>query len=717
MSYRHLPALALSAALCLSALLSNIQTLMAQTSPPMTYPAATRNTTTDNYHGTTVADPYRWLEDENSADTRAWIDAQNALTRQYIDNIPLRPQLKKRLTELWNFPTYSTPSKQGDYYYFLKNDGLQNHAILYRQQQLGDTPKPFLDPNSFSTDGSVSLSGTYYSKNGKYIAYATSEGGSDWQTFHVIPSRPTRALVEKLHHIKFSGASWLGDEGFFYTRYPAPQKGRDLSDENTGSAVYYHRVGTKQDKDILVFEDKKNPRISYSVDVTPTGKYLILYANDGAASGNALYYAPTDQWQKHRFKPIITNFAHNNTVIDQIGNRLLVLTNQSADRYRLVLIDPRQPKPEKWENVIPEQADVLENIRLAGGNIIAQYLKDVSSRLYVYDLAGKSKGEINLPTLGMVTDIWSSAKHNEVFYRFESYLYPPTIFRYDVATQQSSVFYKPRLAFDFDAYETKQVFYDSKDGTKIPMFITARKNIVLDGTNPTLLYSYGGFNLVRNPEFKVENLPFYENGGVYAVANLRGGAEYGEAWHKAGMLDKKQNVFDDYIAAAQYLIDQKYTRPDRLAATGRSNGGLLIGAVMNQRPDLFAVALPTVGVMDMLRYQKFTIGWAWVSEYGSSDNADQFKYLYAYSPYHNISPDKSYPATLVLTAERDDRVVPAHSFKYTAELQHQYKGDRPILTRIAQQAGHGNSAKTVGSLIEEYADIWSFVFHNLRMYP
>lgn len=698
----------------------NTSNLSTTTVNNMKYPPALRGTTTDNYHGTIVADPYRWLEDENSADTRTWINAQNALTQSYLDGLDMRPQLKKRLTELWNYPKYGTPFKEGAYYYYSKNDGLQNHSVIYRQKNADDTkPDVFLDPNLFSEDGSVSLSNMFFSKDGTCMVYATSQGGSDWEDFHVIHTEPSRALPEKLQHIKFSGASWLGNEGFFYGRYPAPQPGKDLSDENIAPKIYYHALHTKQEQDQLVFENPQNPRISYYAGVTNSEKYILLYASNESASGNALYYVAADKWKTEKFKPIISHFDNNNSVIDNIGDKLLVLTNQNADRYRLVLIDPKRPEENNWEEVIPQQNDVLESVYLAGDYIVAQYMKDVSSRLYVYDKKGTLKTEISLPTLGVVTGIWASNKTNEMFYNFESFLYPPTIFRYDVSTNQTTTWRKPELKFDFDKYETRQVFYNSKDGTKIPMFITGRKDMLRNGENPTLLYSYGGFNIARIPEFKIENLPFYENGGVYAVANLRGGSEYGEAWHKAGMLNNKQNVFDDYIAAAQYLINEKYTSPNRLAATGRSNGGLLIGAVMNQRPDLFAVALPTVGVMDMLRYQKFTIGWAWASEYGSSDNEVQFKYLYPYSPYHNIRTDKPYPATLVITAERDDRVVPAHSFKYTAELQHQYKGNNPMLIRIEKQSGHasGGSGKTINARIEEYTDIWSFVFKHLGIKP
>jgi prolyl oligopeptidase len=682
--------------------------------PSLNYPNAKREPISDNYHGTMVADPYRWLEDENSADTHNWIAAQNMLTQDYLSHIDTRPQFKKRLTELWNYTKYGVPYKKGAYYYFSKNDGLQNHDIIYRQKTWSDTPEIFLDPNQFSTDGTVSLANLSFSKNGNIACYATSEGGSDWQTFHVIRTEASRALPEKLQHIKFSDAAWLGNEGFFYSRYPAPQAGKDLSEQNVASKVYFHAINTKQTQDILVFEDNKNPQISYNAQVTQNGKYIILYATDGAASGNALYYMTSDQWQTQKFKPLIANFTHIYSVIDNIGEQLLVMTNLHADRFQVVLIDPKKPDEKNWKTLIPEQNEVLEAIYYTKKHLVTQYMKDVSSRLYLYDQNGKREGEITLPTLGIVSNIWASEQGDELYYQFESFLYPPTIFKYDFATAQSTIWHKPDIKFNFDDYETQQVFYKSKDGTSIPLFITKHKNTVLNGQNPTLLYGYGGFNIARKPEFKVENLPFYEKGGVYAVANLRGGSEYGEAWHKAGMFDKKQNVFDDYIAAAQYLIDQKYCSPQTLAATGRSNGGLLMGAVMNQRPDLFAVALPTVGVMDMLRYQKFTIGWAWVSEYGSSDNAEQFNYLYAYSPYHGIAADKPYPATLCLTAERDDRVVPAHSFKYIAQLQHLYKGKQPQLIRIEKQSGHG-AGKTINARIDTYADIWAFVFKHLAI--
>ncbi|MEZ4884771.1 MAG: CpcT/CpeT family chromophore lyase [Chitinophagales bacterium] len=679
------------------------------------YPKAKREDVVDNYHGEKIKDPYRWLEDENSEETKEWVKAQNELTRKYMNNVPFRQRIEGRLKELWQFPKYSTLEEKGKYFYFFKNDGLQNHAVMYEQKGLNAQPKVFLDPNDFSDDGLLSLANHSFSKDGKYMVYGVSKGGSDWREFYVLKNG--KKQKDHLKHIKFAGAAWYKD-GFFYSRYEQPEEGKELSAQNQLQRIYYHELGESQEQDQLVFEETRYPKRSHSASTTSDESYLIITASEGT-DYNALYYTKAKKWDKG-FEPIVEDFTSNNYVIDNIGDDLLVHTDRDAPNWKLVLINPNRPKEKKWETVIAEDRNVLKDVWLAGDKIVAHYLEDVKSKLVVYSLKGERLGEIPLPSAGMVKDFSSNRDSNVVFYKFESFLSHPTVYQYNLESATvAKAIYKSDIDFLFEDYETKQVFYTSKDGTKIPMFITHHKDTELDGHNPTLLYAYGGFNVVREPEFKIENLPFYEAGGVYAVANIRGGAEYGEDWHKAGMLDKKQNVFDDFIAAAEYLIDEGYTNSEKLAVTGRSNGGLLIGAVMNQRPELFKVAMPVVGVMDMLRYQKFTIGWAWVGEYGSSDDKRQFDFLRAYSPYHNIRYNANYPSTLVLTAERDDRVVPAHSYKFTAELQHAYKGTNPILTRIDAASGHGagGSGKTVQNYIEEYADRWAFLFWELGMFP
>lgn len=684
-------------------------------SEPLSYPDAKREAVTDNYHGTIVADPYRWLEDENSPDTKNWIAQQNQLTQNYLQNIGYQEPLSKQLEQYYNFPKQSSPKKEGNYYYFYKNDGLQNHSVLYRIKDLNAQPEVFIDPNTFSPDGSVSLTFTSFSKDKRYVAYGTSVGGSDWREFHIMDTETKTLLPETLQHIKFSGAAWYKN-GFFYTRYQAAEKGKELSAKNEAARIYYHKVGTPQTEDVLVYENPDKPKQSAGLSVTHDEQWLLLTISEGSASGNALHIAQADKWQQG-FKPVVSGFDHSFSVIDHVNGKLLTLTNYQAPNYRLIAIDPFNPDEKNYLTLIAEQPHrVLDNVFMTNGKLLAVFMQDVTSRLQIFDLNGAPQQEIPLPALGITGGFSTDKEEPQFFFNFESYMYPPTIFKYDFTTQNASVYYKAAINFNFEDYETRQVFFSSKDGAKIPMFITHRKNIPLNGQHPCLLYSYGGFNIARIPEFKPENLPFYAAGGIYAVANLRGGSEYGEEWHKAGMLEKKQNVFDDYIAAAEYLIENGYTQPQKLAATGRSNGGLLMGAVMNQRPDLFAVALPVVGVMDMLRFHKFTIGWAWVSEYGSSDNPQQFNFLYPYSPYHNINPQLNYPATLVMTAERDDRVVPAHSYKYTANLQHQYKGNNPILIRIESKSGHG-SGRTTRQYIDTYADVWSFVFRHLNMFP
>lgn len=681
------------------------------------YPDAKRDSVVENYFGTKVADPYRWLEDENNEDTKHWIAAQNKLTDSYFDQISFKPAIEERLKALWNYPKYGTPTQHGDYYYFFKNDGIQNHAVYYRQKGLTGESEVFLDPNTFSKEGSSALVMHSFSKDHRYMAYGISEGGSDWRDFFVMDVATKERLPDHLKHIKFSGASWLGD-GFFYSRYDLADSTKALSEENDFRKIYYHKVGTPQSEDILVYEDAAHPHRSFWMSITNDEAYLILSVSDRDHQGNALYIKPTENWQAQEFKPIVESFEHSHWVVDHKFDHLLINTNQNAPKRKLVVANITAPD-EPWIDIIPEQENVLKGVYLAADKIVLHYMQDVSSRIDIYNVNGTKEKEIELPTLGILNNFSSQENDSIAFYTFSSFLHPPTIYQYNFNTDSSTLFQKPAIDFPFDEYETKQVFYHSKDSTKIPMFITHKKGLKLNGHHPVLLYGYGGFNISRIPEFKVANLPFYESGGVYAVANLRGGSEYGEEWHQAGMLEKKQNVFDDFIAAAEYLIDEGYTNKDKLAATGRSNGGLLIGTVANQRPDLFKAVLPVVGVMDMLRYQKFTIGWAWTKEYGSSDDSTQFSYLHKYSPYHNISADKAYPAIFTLTAERDDRVVPAHSYKYTAALQHHYQGNNPLLIRVEKETGHGSndSGRTFEQNIQKYTERWAFIFHELGLFP
>lgn len=681
------------------------------------YPTAERQDVVDNYHGMNVADPYRWLEDPNSSATHTWIDAQNALTQDYIATIPFRNHIAQRLEEVWNFERYSIPQKHGDYYYFSKNDGLQNHSIMYRQKGMDGEVEVFLDPNTFSKDGTVSLTNWAFSKDNRYFAYGTSKSGSDWKDFFVMDVATKTKQNDHLKHIKFSGIEWFKN-GFFYSSYDAPQKGQELSQSNQKAKIYYHKIGDAQEKDQLIFHDDKHERRSHYISITDDEQYLILSKSQTSEHGNMLFYSKASNWKKPDFQPIIEKFGSRYSIIESTSNTLLVITDHEAQKKKVVQIDLKNPAETHWKTIIPEQEEVLRWVYKTNDQLVAHYMKDVVSKLYIYSLDGTKTGEIELPGLGTVSDFRYDSSSGTAFYNFASYVFPPTIFQYDFKKKETSVFREPEIDFDFTQYETKQVFYKSKDGTQIPMFITHKKDLELNGQHPTLLYGYGGFNISYHPEFKVENLPFYESGGVYAVANLRGGSEYGEEWHKAGMLGKKQNVFDDFIAAGEFLIAENYTSSEKLAITGRSNGGLLIGAVLNQRPDLCKVALPVVGVMDMLRYHKFTIGWAWAGEYGSSDNPGYFKFLEDYSPYHNIKAVE-YPATLVLTAVSDDRVVPAHSYKYAAELQYHQKGNAPTLIRIDKKSGHGSGGqgKTTIQKIEEFADRWAFMFNELGIFP
>lgn len=675
------------------------------------YPETKKVDVVDDYHGTKVADPYRWLEDDHSEETKAWVTEQNKVTFSYFESIPFRDKIKERFTQIFNYPKYGAPFKAGDKYYFFKNDGLQNQSVMYVKNEINAEAKVFFDPNKLSEDGTKALSTFSFSEDGKYLAYGVSTGGSDWNEFFVMNTETQEQLSDHLKWIKFSGIAWKGN-GFYYNRFPEPT-GSELSTKNEYSKVYYHKIGDKQENDLLVYEDNDRPNRGFSAQTTDDERFLVVYMREGTSNNGFMVKDLSDP--NGKFITIADELKNNYAVLDNIDGKLLVRTDYNAPNYRLVIVDPKNPAKENWKDILPEKKDVLQGVRIIGGKLIATYMQDVAHHVYLFDLNGKPEGEIELPSLGTVG---FSGKRNEniAFYTFTSFTYPGTIFKFDVNTKKSELYQQIELDFDFDNYETKQVFYESKDGTKIPMFIVHKKGLKLDGNNPTYLYAYGGFNSSRLPTFSTTRLMLLENDGIYALANLRGGGEYGEAWHKAGMLEKKQNVYDDFIAAAEYLIKEGYTSPSKLAIAGGSNGGLLIGAVINQRPELFQVALPAVGVMDMLRYHKFTIGYYWAVEYGSSDDPEQFKYLYAYSPLHNIREGLNYPATLVTTADHDDRVVPAHSFKYIAELQSKYNGENPVMIRIETQAGHG-AGKPTSKIIEEVADVWSFIFYNLGVTP
>ncbi len=680
------------------------------------YPAARKSDVVDDYHGTRVPDPYRWLEDPDSPESRAWIEAQNRLTAAYLAEIPARGTIRERLTKLWNYPKYGTPFRKGRRYFFFKNDGLQNQSVLYRQASLTADPETLLDPNLLSEDGTVAISTLAVSDDGRLLAYGTSASGSDWEEFRVRDVATARDLSDHLKWIKFSGASWTKDAaGFFYSRYQEPTN-KALTDVNRFQRVYYHRLGTDQSQDRLVYERPDQPDWGMNAEVTDDGRYAVLNVWLGTDRRNRLYYLDLKDPKRPKVTGdvvrLLDDFDASYGFVGNDGPVFYFLTDLDAPRKRMVAIDTRHPDRARWREVIPQGPDVLDGVQIVHDTFVANYMHDASSRLRLFALDGRFVKELELPTLGSIGGISGERKDDEMFYAFTSFLYPTTIFRYDFKTGGTSVFKAPTIDFDPSGYETQQVFYASKDGTRVPMFITHKKGLRLDGSNPTYLYGYGGFNISLTPSFSVAMLVWLEMGGVYAVPNLRGGGEYGEEWHQGGMHEKKQNVFDDFIAAAEYLIAQGYTSTPKLAIAGGSNGGLLVGAAITQRPELFGATLPAVGVMDMLRFHKFTIGWAWVTDYGSADSAAQFPYLYKYSPLHNIRAGTRYPATLVTTADHDDRVVPGHSFKFTAALQAAQAGPQPVLIEIETKAGHG-AGKPTSKLIEEQADRFAFLVRNL----
>ncbi len=677
------------------------------------YPQTKKIIHTDNYHGTIVPDPYRWLEDNNSVETHSWVETQNKITFDYLDKIPYREKIKNRLTELWNYEKYSAPSKIGNRYIFSKNDGLQEQNVYYIQEGLDGEPVVFLDPNKFSNDGSVSLAGLSFSNDYKYVSYMISKGGSDWREIFVMDAYSKELLDDHIKWSKFSGMAWYKD-GFYYSRYTEPKQGEELKQSNEFQKLFYHKIGTPQENDFLVWEDKENPKRLFGASVTDDENYLFINVSQGSSSYNGIMFK--DLRKNGEIKWLFDKFDAQYNIVDNLNDKFLVQTNLDSPNRKIVLVDPNNPSKENWQTLIPESKDVIQGVSLLGGKLIVTYLKDATSKISVFDTEGKYLYDVKLPTLGSVGGFGGKKEDTETFYTFTSFTYPPTIYKYDVKNNESELFRKADVKFDMTDYETRQIFYESKDGTKVPLFIVYKRGLKLDGSNPALLYAYGGFNISMQPGFSVARIPLLENGVVYAMACLRGGSEYGEDWHKAGMLEKKQNVFDDFIAAAEWLIKNKYTTPEKLAIQGGSNGGLLVGAVINQRPELFKVAFPQVGVMDMLRFHKFTIGWAWVPEYGSSDNPEHFKFLYAYSPLHNIKKGIKYPATLITTADHDDRVVPAHSFKYAATLQEMNEGANPTLIRIETKVGHGAGTSTSKS-IELSADLWSFMFYNMGIGP
>ncbi|KAA9037216.1 S9 family peptidase [Ginsengibacter hankyongi] len=677
------------------------------------YPETKKVNQVDDYFGTKVTDPYRWLEDDNSEETKEWVEEENKVTGQYLSAIPFYAKVKNKLEQMWNYPKYSSPFKEGEWYYFYKNDGLQNQSILYRQKGLEGTPEIFIDPNKMSKDGTAAISTPAFSKNKRYAVYLEAQAGSDWQMAHIMNVADKQLLKDEVNYIKFSGTSWKGDDGFYYSRYPKPDETSKLTNQNQHHMVYYHKLGTSQNDDVLIYEDNAHPLRTIGAGLSEDEHFLILGKSEGT-SGSEIWVKDMKS-PSAEFKLLIKGFDTEADFIDNDGDYLLVRTNADAPNYKVVLIDPKKPAKENWKTIIPERKELLESVGTAGHKLFLTYLQDASSRVYQTNYKGNLEREIQLPGIGSAAGFNGYVDDKELFYTYSSFDYPATIFRYNIATGHTDLFRKSEVKINADNYQTVQTFFTSKDGTKVPMFITYKKGLQLNGNNPVVMYGYGGFNIPMTPAFSIFNAFFLEQGGVSVVVNLRGGNEYGEAWHKGGMLQNKQNVFDDFIAAAQFLIDKKYTNPAKLAMRGGSNGGLLVGAVMTQRPDLFKVAIPQVGVMDMLRYHKFTIGWAWATEYGRSDNSKaEFENLFKYSPLHNLKPGVKYPATLITSADHDDRVVPAHSFKFAATLQADNDGTNPTLIRIETRAGHG-AGKPTGKQIEEAADIWSFVMYNLKM--
>ena len=682
-----------------------------KSSPSMSYPETKKINVQDTYFGTTVADPYRWLEDDRSKETEAWVEAQNKVTQAYLNKIPFRDAIKSRLSYLWNYEKFSAPFTEGDYTYFYKNDGLQDQSPLYRQKK-GRPVELFLDPNKFSKDGTTSLAGIEFTKDGSLAAYQLSEGGSDWRKVVILNTADRSLVGDTLYDVKFSGLSWKGKDGFYYSSYDKPKEGSQLSGMTQHHKLYYHKLGTRQSEDKLIFGGEQTPRRYISGYVTEDARYLVITAAN-STTGNELYIQNLSE-PDSSIIPVVSNMENEHYVIDNQGSKLYIFTNLNAPNSKIVTVDAAKPQTSNWKDFISETENVLSP-STAGGKIFANYLKDATSLIMQYNPEGQLERTIQLPGIGSASGFSGKKTDKDIYYTFTSYVYPSTIFKYDAATGKSELYKKSGAKFNPDLYESKQVFYKSKDGTRVPMIITYKKGVKLDGKNPTLLYGYGGFSVSLTPAFSTSNIILLEQGGIFAVPNLRGGGEYGEKWHIAGTKLQKQNVFDDFIAAAEYLIANNYTSKDYLAISGGSNGGLLVGASMTQRPGLFKVALPAVGVLDMLRYNKFTAGAGWAYDYGTAeDSKEMFEYLYNYSPYHALKPGVQYPATMVTTADHDDRVVPAHSFKFAARLQAYHAGDAPVLIRIETNAGHG-AGKPTSKIIEEQADKWAFMLYNMGL--
>lgn len=678
------------------------------------YPVTTKTDVVDEYFGTKIPDPYRWLEDDMSKETAQWVEAQNSVTFEYLHSISFRDVIKERLTQIWNYPKVGAPWKSGGRWFIMKNSGLQNQYVLYLLEDYNDREGSLLlDPNTFSEDGTVSLTDLSVSDDGKYLAYGVSRGGSDWNEIYVMDIDSRQLLDDHIQWIKFSGIQWQ-DHGFYYSRYPEPSSADALKGVNENNMVYYHTLGDLQENDRLIYNDPMHPLWGFSIGLTENKDYMVLYTTE-STSGNALSFREM-KGSSDTFTPIVTGFENDFSLLDIVNERFYIITNYKAPNYRLIAVDPSNPSEDGWVDVIPEKEVVLRGVQLTGGKMFASYMKDAHSKIEVYAYDGSYLYDIEAG-IGSIGGFGGKMTDTITFYSFTSFTTPAIIYMYNIVKNESTEYSRSAIDFDSDAYETRQVFYTSKDGTKVPLFITHKKGLKLTGSAPTLLYGYGGFNISQTPGFRTTIIPLLENDGIYAVANLRGGGEYGEEWHKAGTLMQKQNVFDDFIAAAEYLIDNAYTNRSKLAIKGGSNGGLLVGAVVNQRPDLFAVALPAVGVMDMLRYHKFTIGRYWATDYGTAeDSPAMFEYLLNYSPLHTIRENTDYPAVLVTTADHDDRVVPAHSFKYIATLQEKYQGTNPVMIRIETKAGHG-AGKPTEKVIEEVADEYAFIFDNMNIKP
>ena len=682
---------------------------MTATAQQLSYPKAAKDGTVDEYFGTKVSDPYRWLENDTSAETAAWVEAENKVTADYLSRIPFRDKVLKRLTELSNYEKIGAPRKRHGKWYFYKNDGLQNQYVMYQADQLGSEPRVFLDPNKLSADGTVALKGVYFSNNGKWAAYSISRSGSDWQEFYVIDLATGRLTSDHIEWAKFSGAAWLGD-GFYYSAYDRPTEGKEFSNVNEGMKIYYHKMGTPQSQDVLFYQNPTQPKRFYELAVNETETLMYLY-EAGAGAGNNLFVRDLRQ-QDSQFIQLTDNMDYQYSPIYDEGGKIYLYTNYGAPKGRIMTADIRKPGVNDWQELVAEQQNMLNGVDVINRQLILTYSQDACDHAFVYGLDGKQRHEVRLPMVGSVS-FTGDERGEECFYTFTSFTMPGTVYRYDMARNESTLYAQPSVKFRLQDYESRQLFFQSKDGTRVPMFITYKKGLKLNGKNPVYLYGYGGFNIALGPSFSATRIPFLEQGGIYAQVNLRGGSEYGEAWHLAGTKMQKQNVFDDFIGAAEYLISQGYTSKEKLAIVGGSNGGLLVGACMTQRPDLYRVAIPQVGVMDMLRYHKFTIGWNWASDYGTSeDSREMFEYLKGYSPLHNLKPGTSYPATLVTTADHDDRVVPAHSFKFAATLQECHTGANPVLIRIDTKAGHGGG-KPLAKVLEEQADIYSFILYNM----